>query len=241
MTVYPPLCVGYTDTSLYQKASDLAIKLRGRVDNEVSPRLQLTATGLALIMEPFTPLTADFSIKTWQARHDAGKNQGLIRACKPRQGMTIIDATAGWGRDAAILASFGAKVVMLERNPWMSALLQDALERQDSHSRQLLQLQLVIQDGLHYLNDLCPEDYPDLIYIDPMHPVREQAALVKKELQALQKLLGPDSDAVTLLSLARTRTKQAVVVKWPQRLPPLDAPTRSIDGKTVRFDIYRTY
>lgn len=241
MTNYPPLCVGYTEASLYHQASALAVKLHGRVDNQASPRLQLSATGLALIMDPFTPLTADFSIKTWQARHDAGKNQGLVRACKPRQGMTIIDATAGWGRDAAILASFGAKVVMLERNLWMSALLQDALERQDIHSRQLLQLQLVFQDGLHYLNDLFPEDYPDLIYIDPMHPAREQSALVKKELQALQMLLGPDSDAATLLSMARHRTKQAVVVKWPQRLPPLDAPSRSIDGKTVRFDIYRAH
>ena len=63
------------------------------------------------------PMAANFSVSTWQHRRDAGRSQILIKAIKPKPGMTIIDATAGWGRDAAILASFGAKVIMLERMP----------------------------------------------------------------------------------------------------------------------------
>lgn len=238
MTIHIPLAVGCNVDDLLPKAYELAAKLQATLDNNASPRLHLTADSLALIMEPFTPLQADFSMKTWQPRRDAGKNQGLIRACKPQKGMTIIDATAGWGRDAAILASFGAKVVMLERCPWMCALLQDALERQDANSRKLLQLELVPQDAIKYLQNLSIQDYPDLIFIDPMHPERTQSALVKKELQVLQMMIGPDNDAATLLHLAQSRVKQRVVVKWPQRLPPLGLPNHIVKGKTVRFDVY---
>jgi len=80
--------------------------------------------------------------------------------------------------------------------------------------------------------------YPDVIYIDPMHPNRQKAALVKKDLQVLQQLIGADEDVLALIHLATTRALQKVVVKWPQQLPALLKPCTSITGKTVRFDIY---
>ena len=89
-----------------------------------------------------------------------------------------------------------------------------------------------------YLNSLSPEQYPDVIYIDPMHPMRTKSALVKKEMQALQQIIGPDVDALDLLECAIKSVKQRVVVKWPQKAPALRPPDRSIEGKTVRFDIY---
>ncbi|GHM54843.1 hypothetical protein ECZU51_35130 [Escherichia coli] len=37
----------------------------------------------------------------------------------------VVDATAGLGRDAFVLASVGCRVRMLERNPVVAALLDD--------------------------------------------------------------------------------------------------------------------
>ncbi len=39
----------------------------------------------------------------------------------------VVDATAGLGRDAFVLASVGCRVRMLERNPVVAALLDDGL------------------------------------------------------------------------------------------------------------------
>ncbi len=228
------LTVGFAADALYERAKALAEQLHADLGNERLPRLSLTADKLVLLTEEFAPLFVDFSRELWQKRRDAGKKQGLVRACKPGNGLRIIDATAGWGRDSAVLASFGAQVLMLERSPLMAALIADALVRLGSQSS----LSLLCTDARHYLHGLSVEEYPDVIYIDPMHPLRQKSALVKKDMQVLQALLGADQDAQELLQVAIERTRQRVVVKWPQRLAPLVKPDRSIEGKTVRFDIY---
>lgn len=191
---------------------------------------------LVLKIPEFSPLSVDFSRQTVQKRRDAGKKQGLVRACKPIPGMRIIDATAGWGRDAAVLASFGADVLMLERQAMMAALLADGLARRSENN--LSKLSLLHTDAKQYLLTLPEADYPDVIYIDPMHPTRQKSALVKKDMQALQQLFGADDDVIALVQLAITRTRNRVVVKWPQRLAPIQKPDLSVPGKTVRFDIY---
>ncbi|MBA3537734.1 MAG: class I SAM-dependent methyltransferase [Tatlockia sp.] len=232
------LAIGYEDESLYQKALKLAESMHLPIDNAARQKLVVTADKLVLKMANFLPLYSDFSSKTWQPRRDAGKKQGLVRACKPAQGLRIIDTTAGWGRDAAILASFGSEVLMLERQPVIAALLRDGLERQDEQSKKNLNLKLCEIDAKDYLQSLAPNDFPDVIYIDPMHPTRQKAALVKKDMQALQQLLGADNDAQALVELARTKVLKRVVIKWPQLLAPILKPDLSIEGKIIRFDIW---
>ena len=224
--------------ALHERANELALQLNLVVEQHTLPRLSLTADKLVLLVDQFLPLFVDFSGSLLQKRRDAGKKQGLVRACKPAKGVRILDATAGWGRDAAVLASFGAEVVMLERQPVMAALLADGLSRMSHESTSPLALSLVAMDAKDYLHKLCPVDYPDVIYIDPMHPLRQKSALVKKDMQALQQLIGADHDARELIQLSITRVRQRVVVKWPQRLAPLMPPTSSITGKTVRFNCY---
>jgi 16S rRNA (guanine1516-N2)-methyltransferase len=199
-----------------------------------APILHQTPDKLTLKTSKFSLLFADFTKATWQKRKAEGKKQGLIRACKPKPGLKIIDATAGWGRDAALLGAFGAQVLMLERNPIMAALLREALHRKDDD----LDLSLIETDACSYLSSLRPEDYPDVVYIDPMHPERQKSALVKKELQVLQELIGPDLDARSLIECALAHVRGKVVVKWPQKQEPLLKPHSSIEGKTVRFDVY---
>lgn len=227
--------IGFETEDLYEQARLLAEQFNFVVDNMMLPRLSVTHDKLVLLSNGFSPLYVDFSSKTLQKRCDAGKKQGLVRACKPIKGTRILDVTAGWGRDAAILASFGADVLMVERQPIMAALLADGLTRLNDAA---LALSLQHADAKDYLQHLSPSDYPDVIYIDPMHPSRQKSALVKKDMQVLQQLFGADEDAAALIKLAISRAKQRVVVKWPQRLAPLLPPTSMIEGKTVRFDIY---
>lgn len=229
------LSVGYDNESLRLQAEALAQRLDLPLNHLADNKLLVTAEKLVLSLPPFLPLYADFNRSTWQKRHDDGKKQGLVRACKPAVGVRILDTTAGWGRDAAVLASFGAEVTMIERNPVMAALLDDALQRRCSMD---LNLTLIQANAIDYLAYLTPDNYPDIIYIDPMHPTRQKTALVKKDLQVLQQLIGSDDDALALINLACTKVLKKVVVKWPQQLQPLRKSDVCISGKTVRFDIY---
>ena len=56
-------------------------------------------------------------------RFGGGRGQGLPKAAGLKPGINphIIDATAGLGRDAFLLASFGATVTMIERSTEMHA------------------------------------------------------------------------------------------------------------------------
>ena len=230
--------VGYESEEMREGADLLAKQLDFTLDKEAATCLYVTSNKLTLKMPNFSLLSADFSASTWNKRRAEGKKQGLIRACKPAQGVKILDATAGWGRDAAILASFGAEVVMLERNRIMAALLSDAILHQSDLDKQKLKVSLYAADARFYLENLAGSEYPDVIYIDPMHPQRNKTALVKKDMQVLQHMIGTDEDALDLIHVAISHAKQRVVVKWPQKIKPLLVPDSSIEGKTVRFDVY---
>ena len=232
------ISIGFDNDTLYQRATQLALQLGLVVDNHTFPRLSIMPDKLVLLLENFSPLFVDFNSVFLKKRRDAGKKQGLVQACKPAKGVRILDVTAGWGRDAAVLASFGAEVLMFERQPVMAALLEDGLSRMFHDSSIKMALSLLRMDAKRYLQDLTVVDYPDIIYIDPMHPTRHKSALVKKDMQALQQLIGADNDAIDLIQLALHRARRRVVVKWPQRLAPLLQPSQCINGKTVRFDVY---
>jgi 16S rRNA (guanine1516-N2)-methyltransferase len=230
--------VGYASAEFAEKAADLARALDLNVNSGSDCCLWLSEYGIGIKFKVAKPFYADFTLDTWKKRRDEGKKLGLVRAIKPIVGMKIIDATAGWGRDAAILASLGAEVLMVERNPIMAIVLQDALDRRDEESKVKLKLSLYAGDALDFLKSLSAIHFPDVIYLDPMHPTRQKSALVKNELQILQNMIGEDTDAKMLLHLARTRVKQKVVVKWPQKTSSLIPTSSFVAGKTIRFDIY---
>jgi 16S rRNA (guanine1516-N2)-methyltransferase len=229
--------IGYEENAL-PKARLLAKQLSFNLDKDAPHCVFVTREDVSLKIPGFSLLAADFSWSHWQKRKGEGKKQGLVRACKPNPRVKIIDATAGWGRDAAVLSSFGAEVLMLERNSVMAVILADALERQTEIESQKMRLSLYAGNAYSYLELLSEQNYPDIIYIDPMHPERSKSALVKKDMQALQQMIGPDYDALELIQMARTRVKQKVVVKWPQKVNSLLPASGCIAGKTVRFDFY---
>ena len=107
----------------------------------------------------------------------------------------VVDATAGLGRDAFVLASVGCRVRMLERNPVVAALLDDGLARgyADAEIGGWLQerLQLIHASSLTALSDITPR--PQVVSVDPMFPHKQKSALVKKEMRVFQSLVGPDT------------------------------------------------
>lgn len=154
----------------------------------------------------------------------------------------VVDATAGLGRDAFVLAAVGCRVRMLERHPVVAALLDDGLARgyADPEIGEWLRqrLQLIHASSLQTLSEIVPR--PQVVYLDPMFPHRQKSALVKKEMRIFQTLVGADQDADGLLALARQLATKRVVVKRPDYAPPLAgvATSNAVVTKGHRFDIY---
>ena len=172
---------------------------------------------------------------------DIAKAIGLHKFKHPH----VIDATAGLGREAFVLASLGCHVILLERSPIVHALLADGLQRAAQSSETELQaiiarMQLQHISAHDWLNQLTPAHYPDVIYLDPMFPERQKSALVQKEMRFFHEVVGDDPDSASLLPLAQTRCLQRVVVKRPQSAPHLTAskPAFIIAGKAIRYDVY---
>ena len=155
---------------------------------------------------------------------------------------SVIDATAGLGRDAFVLASVGCKVRLIERHPVVFLLLQDGLQRAyaDTEIGAMLQANLQLLNVKH-LSELNPEtDFADVVYLDPMYPHKQKSALVKKEMRLFQHLVGGDLDADQLLEPALNLAHKRVVVKRPDYAEFLAQipPHFSRQTKNHRFDIY---
>lgn len=209
-----------------------------RVPKAKTPSLLCGMEGAALCIPPFKPVLAELGKAYWQRRRQEGK-QGIVRAVKPKAGQLIWDLTAGWGRDAAIMASFGASVVMFEQHPIMAYVLQDALSRAE-RAGNALPLTLVHTDALAYLENITEQNAPraDVIYIDPMHPARQKSALVKKDLQLLQALLPPSDDVASLIKAACAVAKERVILKWPVNQPVPIATASKVPGQTVHYYLF---
>ncbi len=169
------------------------------------------------------------------------KAVGLKASFKP----TVLDATAGLGNDAFILAQLGCSVTLLERSPVIFALLHDGLYRALNHPKySFLSIKLIQTNALFYLKKISAgKEAPEIIYLDPMYPHSAKSALAKKEMRFLRQLVGDDMDAAHLLALSLVCAKQRVVVKRPRLAPYLAElkPGHSIFGKQHRLDVYFTH
>lgn len=171
---------------------------------------------------------------------DIAKALGLHKIKNP----TVLDLTTGLGGDAFVLASLGCDVTMLERNPIIYALLDDALQRASlsaEHEMQdiLSRMNLHNEEASGYLAKL--EDLPDVIYLDPMFPIRIKSAQVKKEMQFLHDIVGKDDDSEKLLLQSLENATKRIVVKRPRLAEQLTKelkPAFVISGKSTRYDVY---
>ena len=177
-----------------------------------------------------------------------GRGQPLARAIGLKHGAnpTVVDATAGLGRDAFVLANLGARVTMIERSPILATLLTDGLHRltnsTDGPDIANIQLQLIQANAIEWLQQQAQntDGRPNVVYLDPMYPHRSKSALVKKEMRALRALVGDDVDSAQLLQAARQCALKRVVVKRPKGAPTINdsKPSGNVQSKNTRYDLY---
>jgi len=251
-----PVAVKADSVELESAAARIAIELglplltRPVEPSDFSMVLEVRSDGLALV--PTDPrqgkeLRIDFDRGATAFRRFAtgSARQPLTKAVGLRQGRpSVIDATAGLGRDAFLLACLGCRVGAVERSPILAAMLNDALKRasraDDSNLATIVKrITVTSGDSKTTLESLPKSDRPDVVYLDPMYTPRTASALAKKEMRILRMLVGGDEDAGELLGIARSVATKRVVVKRHLRAPPLsDDVSISYPGRAVRYDTY---
>jgi 16S rRNA (guanine1516-N2)-methyltransferase len=233
--------------------------------NEIYPtvlteyHLLLKSTGLFL-MPPsshqnapsFKPIHIDFNDVNHQSRSFFGCPQRSLLAKaigyhRNKSPLHVLDCTAGFGQDAYLIASLGYSVTLIERSPFMAALLYDGIQRAKINSLTLkisTRLHCVYGDSLNYLQLLPPKSFPDIIYLDPMFEKSKKAALPKKSMQILQALLSDDeTNTIALLDASLKVAKKRVILKRPRhdhqrKKLNLPNPNMTYKGKAYRFDVY---
>ena len=145
------------------------------------------------------------------------QHEMLVKAASSeKEGRKAIDATAGMGEDAFLLAAQGYEVTLYEQNPVVAALLKDAIRR--AKKNQILKdiagrMKVVEADSVESMSKLL--DPVDVIYLDPMFPARQKSSLINKKLQLIQKLEPPCSEETDLFDAALKVGPSRIIVKRP--------------------------
>lgn len=225
---------------LMEKGKDLPFSLRYEADKLTLFKTDEPKTGGILV---------DFMSDTLTHRRQfgGGRGEAIVKAIgvKGVQLPTVLDATAGLGRDAFVLASVGCNVQLLERHPVVYALLEDGLERayKDAELGEFFKAHLTLLPSGDLVNVKILPQSVDVIYLDPMYPHQQKSAQVKKEMRLFQSLVGADLDADLFLDHALKLAKKRVVVKRPSSAPFLAnrKTTNAIITKNHRFDLYTPF
>lgn len=228
-----------------QWASRLGLALEG----ETEFALQLGDDGLQLVElgdKAPGPVRVDFveGAAAHRRQFGGGSGQMIAKAVGVQAGIRprILDATAGLGRDAFVLASLGCDMTLIERQPLVAALLEDGLRRAslDLDVAPIVARMRLLTGNAIELMRAWQSEAPQVIYLDPMFPHRDKSALVKKEMRLFRPFVGDDLDAPALLEAALALATHRVVVKRPRKAPAIEGckPGYVLEGKSSRYDIY---
>jgi len=225
-------------------------------------RLELRVIGGPPTLRGGRPLYVDAGHRDTTSAAGSRLRQPLLRALGIRlrrdlreRSPRIIDATAGWGRDAMMLATLGCRVLAMERHGVVARLLADGIARASAEGHpagdriKVLHADAIIllrQGGgrgdLDQAAGLEAFGTPEAVYLDPMFPEKRRGAVEAKAMRVLRRLTGPEDQGGALLDAARQRSVPRVVVKRPLRAAPLGGttPDASYPGKAMRYDLYIT-
>jgi 16S rRNA (guanine1516-N2)-methyltransferase len=202
-----------------------------------------------LFLHSFTlggkPFAVDYLEKEFRQRWKSiSRNDIFLKALGIKKGFkTFCDPTCGLGYDAFLIATLpDCEVVACEKVPAIAELVMNALLRLKDLGRfQEFPFFFHFGDGLEFLKSQRAESF-DVVYLDPMFPrSEEKSAKQKKEMQIVRELTDADTKEAELFAEAWRVAKHRVVVKRSDDAPKLQVdrePESSIEGKTVRFDLY---
>ena len=176
-------------------------------------------------------------------KYGKGRGQNLAKAVgmKFNKNRTVVDATAGLGYDAFILASLGANVTLIERSEIIYDLLGKALTEAKSFggevSNIVKRMDLIFGDS----KDILPKLEPEVVLIDTMYKERKKSALVKNNMRLVREIVGPDSDYLELVHVALNQARNRVVIKLPrysEENKNYKPYSHQILGKSIRYDVH---
>lgn len=212
-----------------------------------TPVLSIDSDGISLEIDN-QKIRGDFTKEINRINNPSRLNaELLIKASKlkskPGDILTALDATAGLGEDSLLLAAYGYKVTMFERDPVIGLLLFDALRRaggipalKEISSR----MELRFENSIEFMNHMekTSKTSPDIILLDPMFPERKKSGLIKKKFQVLHSLEKPCDDEKELLEAARHCHPKRIIIKRPAKGPYLagEKPSYFIKGDAIRYD-----
>lgn len=254
LSVSHDVAVTWLESAFQGRAESLAVQLDVPLlapDRlEAGLLLQVGEAGLqlqAMGADAPGPVRVDFAEGALAHRrlYGGGAGQMVARAAGLRGSLrpSVLDATAGLGRDAFVLAALGCQVIMIERQPVIAALLADGLERARLAGGETAdivgRMRLVQADAIVTMAD-WNEPIPQVVHLDPMFPHRDKSALVKKEMRVFRPLAGDDLDAPALLAAALALASHRVAVKRPRKAPAIvgQKPSAELSGQSSRYDIY---
>ncbi len=202
--------------------------------------LQLQTTG----KKAPGPVWVDFlsGAVAHRRKFGGGAGQMIAKAVGVKSGIrpSVLDATAGLGKDSFVLATLGCELSMIERSPVIHALLEDGLRRamaDEEVSEVCSRMTLYHGNAIDLMGTI---ERPQVVYVDPMFPHTEKSALVKKEMRIFRDVVGDDQDSALLLEAALDTATSRVVVKRARKAPLIEGrpPSYQLEGKSSRYDIY---
>ena len=160
-------------------------------------------------------------------------NTGLTKAIATHKHPRVLDALGGWGVDGLTLVASGCRVTLVEVHPLIFVMARNL-----AHDLNL-SMDLHCGDAQSYLQRTTQKF--DVVYLDPFFPKHPKGALSARRMQVLASVASSNGNVDDLFLKAAKVACQRVVVKHRRNQPPIfSKPDWSIDGKTVRFDVYRS-
>jgi 16S rRNA (guanine1516-N2)-methyltransferase len=213
------------------------------MNREQNPlKLEITDQGLTL-----GGILVDFELLSQKFKMMPLSQQPLLKVVgSVKEFPRVLDTTAGYCKDAFLLAMKGHQVLALEQNLLIYELVQNGIQRAAGKISSLSRLQHEPANSFERLEQMDQGDF-DVIYVDPMYPQRDTSALPKKEIQLLRALLKTqeksfedvDKETAEFIQLAVTKAGKKVILKRPLWAPTLMKPVGTLKGKLSRFDIYQ--
>ena len=185
-----------------------------------------------------------------EVRQNFSRSEGVYSflkvISKNKKKLSILDLTAGLGRDLFKFVLSGHKLKAFEKDPVLYLLLEDGLKRfraspdlEELKERFRLETnfecELNFGDSLEYLKET--EDMFDLIYFDPMFQDKSKKAAPKKHMQIIKSLVKSDEiDKSDVISKALDKAQ--VVLKSSKYYSDKLKPNRLINFKGFSFYIF---
>ena len=204
-----------------------------------SPKITLHKTSVGYeIRDNEKDMTMSLSFDDYSKILLDNKKHQLNKIFKAKN-LNILDCTGGFARDAAVLASLGNNVTLIDRNPLVMSLLVDAREKIKSDDIRYIFSRIKIRFGncIEFIRNT--NKHFDYIYFDFMFNINKSALPSKNE-QFLREIVKNDiNENVDIITETIQRVKSKIIIK--EHISSNDYDNFDIintyKGKTVKYHL----